>query len=335
MNKEQYIQAIESYVNDGYMPIPSGTRRDLAYNGIKLADIEETINISKETLDSLLSSNKLRIMPEGTLSTIKSYIETSRQHLENLASGELSKAEQALGVIYSHTEQIVALVSPFSNLVDNLNYKSLVKEATATIELLKTSISEEKKESAAIRKSIKVTETKSTSLLRRISSGVLSENFKNLSNSKWNYTLMALGLLISLGAFVCLVIKSNEINNYLIAAFEQGSLDYRIFIAKWSTLVPYLFLLSIGVLELRSRIRSRDIYAYRENVAGSLDGYTESLLNRVDDIKNPAERDRARAMVIEFMIDSMLELTKSPIDKKDKHSIGVKVKDVGEATISA
>ena len=120
----------------------------------------------------------------------------------------------------------------------------------------------------------------------------------------------------------------------MIESFEKGSMDYRVFIAKWSSMLPYLFTLSVGILELRSRIRNRDIYVYRENVAASIDGYTESLLNRVEDMKSSTERDRARAIVIQFMIDSMLEITKSPIDSRDKQRVGLKIRDIGEATLS-
>ncbi len=334
MNKKSYIQDISSYLNDGFVVIPSAARKDLENYGTTINDLTNLVGIAKDTLSAIASANRLFVIPEGVLSNIKSYIENARSLSMELASRDESSAQNALSNMVNHMEQIIAQASSYLNLADSANYQRLDAQARSTLQELTSKISDDKKISASLKKSVVSTEQKSKKLLERISSGILSENFKRLRNSPWNYAIMTLSLLAAIYAFLCLVQKSNEVGNYLVPAFESGKLDYRILFVKWSTSLPYIILLSIAVLELRNRVRNRDTYLYRENVAGSLDGYTESLLNKVNDIKNQTERDRVRAMVINFMIDSMLELTKSPTNKNDKHSLGLKVKDIGEATIT-
>ena len=334
MNKESYIQAIHSYLYDGSFVIPAGVRKDLAINGITINHLSDLIDLVKNSLTALEDTNKLVFIPEGVLANIKNYIESTRTSLQDLSSLDQNTAQNSLSNISNYMEQTIAQIASYLNIADSTSYRNLDFQASELITLLQAKINEDKKLSTILKRSVTSTEAKSKRLLERISSGVLSENFQRLGNSKWNYLIMFAAFGVAVYAFVCLIVKSNELNNYLIEAFSKANLDYRVFLVKWSTSIPYLLLLSVAILELRNRIRNRDIYMYRENVAGSIDGYTESLLNKVSDIKNSEERDKVRAMVIKFMIDSMLELTKSPTNKNDKHSIGVKVKDIAEATIS-
>ena len=334
MNKKSYIQTISSYIDDGFVVVPAGARNDLEANGMTIGDLNTFISIARDNLDALIVSKRLIVIPEGILNNFKSFIESSRETSSDLSSREYSTAQNALSNIINLMEQVIAQSAPYLNLADSTNYKSLDIQARDIIQELSRSIIEEKKQSNLIIKSVSATEKKSKNLLERISSGVLSENFKRLSNSKWNFALMSLALLATVYAFAYLVMKSNEISNYMIDSLVKNNLDHRLFLLKWSTSLPYLLLLSVALFELRNRIRNRDTYLYRENVAGSLDGYTESLLNKVEEIKSPQERDKVRSMVIEFMIDSMLELTKSPNIKSDKQSLGVKLRDIGEANIT-
>ena len=334
MSKIEYIDKIKSYIGDGFIILPSNVRTDLTYNSVSLDDFKQWIDIARNSLESINSSDKLVLIPEGTLSNITSYIEQIRAAHEQLSISN-PNAENTFNTFVTQMEALITAIAPYMNLVDNTNYNTLSQKLTDSLEVSKNQVASDKKLITKSNKTFNELSQQSQDLLAKVSSGVLSENFSKLSNSWWNWILMGISALASVVAFVFLVAKADDLTNLLIKAFETGSIDYRIFLAKWLTSLPYLALLTVALFELRNRIRSRDTYIYRRSVAGSLDGYAQALLNKVDNISDTKEKSAAFRSVIEFMISSMLELTKTPGIKNERQTVGIKVKDVLEANVSA
>lgn len=333
MSKIEYIEKIQSYLGDGFIVLPSNVRTDLTFNSVSFEEFRQWIDIARNSLEAINSADKLNLIPEGTLSNIVSYLEQIRNPIEQLVVGD-PNAEATYNTFVQQLESMIAMIAPFMNLVDNTNYDNLSRKLTDSLDVSKTQITSDKKLITKNSKILGDLTQQSQNLLARVSSGALSENFGKLSNSGWNWTLMILSAIVAIVAFCFLVVKADDLTTLLIAAFKIGNLDYRIFLAKWLTSLPYLGLLTVALFELRNRIRSRDIYVYRKNVAGSLDGYAQTLLNKVDSISDGKEKSAAFRIVIEFMINSMLELTKNPGIKNERQTLGIKVKDILEANVS-
>lgn len=333
MSKAGHIERIVSYLGDGFIQLPATTPGNLDANGVSVAEFRTWIELAHRSLSSINEANKLTLIPENLLGSIVSNIEGARSNILETEDGKPDPAGH-FNVAASHVEQLISQVAPYLNLIDSVNYRNLEDKVQNTLSAAEKGIEERKKSFDSLNKSTRLTNTKSQNLLKRISSGVLSENFGKLSNDAWNWLLMIGAAVLSIYAFIALLTRSNYLTGELVDALHKGNLNYGIFLAKWSLSIPYLVLLAIGLLELRSRIRLRDIYIFREKVAGSLDGYTEILLDKAGIIRNDAERSAARRAVIEFMIKSMLELTKTPSLKDGKQKVGLKAKDIVEADIT-
>lgn len=333
MSKQDYIQKLTSYAGDGFVQFPAGARSDLESNGVTIAEFHTWVDMMKASLEALIAANKLLLLGEGILGSITNSLENIRTNVSNL-DGVTPDQQSFFNNAVAEGEQFLYQIAPYLNLVDSVNYKNLSNRLDKSLVEASEAIKARKKNLDNLTKNTKTIQAKSDNILKKVSSGVLSQNFGNLSNNWWNWILMIGSALLALYGFLALLRISNELLDIVIYALEEGVVDYRILLVKWLLSTPYLILLSISLLELRSRIKLRDIYLFRKSVAGALDGYTENLLNKVEDIKDPKEKSVARRTVIEFMISSMLELTKLPSVKMEKQRIGLKVKDVAEADVT-
>lgn len=331
--KPEYISKIESYVGDGLFDIPTSARADLVVNGVSVKDIREWAEIIRQTLATLSEARIMYLIPEGILANTVNYLESIRNNTGILTAPD-QNANTALSNIISWMEALLSQLVPYTNLGENLSYESLKQRVGSALGEVQDKAAKADRDHKRLIKSTKDLEENTRRILQGVSSGTLSDKFKGLSNNWWNWLLMGLSTVAIGVAGYLLLQKTNELTTYVIAAFESGVLDYRVFLAKWLLTLPYLAIVSIAVLELRSRIKLRDLYVFRESVAGSLDGYTEVLLGHVENIENKDERSTARLRVLEFMIDSMLELTKTPSIKGEKQSMGVEVRDIGKMSIS-
>lgn len=334
MSKAEHIEKINSYLNDGLVQFPASTPSNLESNGVAIAEFRTWTEIIKSSLDAIGQAGKMNLLPEGVLNSIASNIEAIRLYVTKFDDPNRPDVDNHFANAVNIAETLLSQVAPYLNLIDSLNYAYLKNTTSQVLEDAEKAIADRKKTLDALSTSTKKLQKKTQSILKGTSSGVLSDNFGQLSNNWWNWGLLFVSLFISLFAFVQLLKQSSHLTNELITALSANSLDYRVFLAKWSLSLPYLLLLSIGLLEARSRIRLRDIYLFRKGVAGSLDGYTEVLLNKAEAIRESKERSAARRVVIEFMINSMLELSKSPSVKIEKQRVGLKLKDIAEADVS-
>lgn len=333
MAKFDYIEKIEGYLNDGLVRVPISARRGLEADGVGIDDFKDRILILKNALDSLQLSEMLSLMPERLLADIVGSIESMRAESRQLTRPD-NLADSAFANIVHQVETLIQLVVPYLNLSDSQDYKSLAKKVSDTLSSSQKRLSEG---SRAIKRQSDMLDSiqeKSSNILRGVSTGALSKNFGELNESWWNRGLLIGSGLLAATGFGLFWWKTAEISGYLVDGLSGGTVNLGVFFAKWLVTLPFLLMLTIGLFELRNRIKYRDIFDFRRNVAGSLEGYTETLLNKVEDIKDVKEKDVARGRVIQFMIDSMIELTKPPTITHDKHSLGVKVRDIGEANIN-
>lgn len=333
MNKEAYIQRISSYVDDGFIEIPANARTDIVYDGTDISLLRRKVDVARTLLVALRDSNTFIHLPEGVLNNIVQYVEAARNDA-TLLNIPNQQAESAFQSVNNHVDNVISQTVPYTGLAELMNIEKIRNDADLILSETVKRNNEATKKDKAHREQIKKLENQANKILRGVSSGVLSRELGVLSNYWWNWTLMALSLLLSISSVYLLIHKTNHLTDYLIQAFSQNDLDYRIFIAKASLSLPYAFLASVGILELRNRIKLRDMYVFRKSVANSLDGYTESLLSRVEAMEPGQEKREAKKMVIEFMITSMLELTKTPSVKPERQSMGVKIRDIGEANFT-
>lgn len=334
MSKVEFIDKINSYLGDGFVQFPANIRTDLEVNNVTLSEFRSWVDLAQRSLSAISKAQQFTIMPEGILGSITSNIEGIRNSIPETEEGKPDPVNNFATAV-NYGEQLISQIAPYLNLIDSIGYRSLTDKIEQSLSSAENDIDENKRSITALNRSAKSALTKSQDLLNKVSSGVLSQNFGNLSNSSWNWALMVGSAALSTFAFIALLKHSNELTQELVKALQKGHVDYGVFLVKWSLSIPYLILLAISLLELRSRIRLRDTYIFREKVAGSLDGYTEILLDKAGSIRNEAERGATRRAVIQFMIQSMLELTKTPSVKDEKQKFGIKAKDIIEADFSS
>lgn len=333
MSKYEHINTIRSYLKDGFIEIPAGARTDLESNGVTIEDFRLWVHDALLILQSIDKAKKLNLIPENVLSNIVSYLNNIRNEVSAYSVMDQTSVN-AFASSVNQLEQMIYMLLPYVNLAENLNLQALTNKVTTKLENINEENAKTNQEIESAKRKYKILNDKATKLLRGLSSGVLSKNFASLSKSPWHKVLLYGSGLTAVFAFLLLLLQSHSMTVYLIEGLTTGKFDYKIFVAKWLTTFPYLAFLTVMVLEVRSRIHLQDLYQFRETVASSLESYTESLLNKVEDISDSKEKDIARRMVIEFMISSMTELTKQPTTKSAKNSIGLEFKDIGKANIS-